>query len=260
MELNGEAKTTIKSVQKSLQILKYIVNDEGEVGISELQRELGYSSSTIHHLLQTLVGEGFVSQSSSSKKYEIGPEFLYATLEHKGFGKFFARAIPLLKDIAADSGETTILYVLSGNEAMAVLGQETTRTIRARFKVGRKIPLHSTATGKAFLAYLPEERVGSIIRATGLQKLGANTITDEDGLVAELGRIRDRGYSIEIDEYEELINALGFPVVNPHGKIFAVVCVVGPSGRFTPEVMDGVAPRVVPVVRTIAAKLASPYF
>lgn len=253
-------KTVIRSVHKSLQLLKYIASAEREVGIAELQRQFGFSTSTIHHLLQTLMMDGFVSQNTATKKYEIGPEFLYVTLEHKRFEKFFSRALPILGEIREETGETTILFIQSGAEAVAILGQESTKTIRARLRIGRKIPLHCTATGKAFLAYMPEEKVRNILAVTGLPKYEKYTITDEDELFAELQRTRDRGFAVESEEYEDMINALGFPVFNSEAKIFAVVCVVGPSARFTRESMEAVGPGLRSKVDEISAVLASPYY
>ncbi len=253
-------RTVIRSVQKSLQLLKYIASAEREVGIAELQRKFGFSPSTIHHLLQTLMIEGFVSQNTATKKYEIGPEFLYVTLEHKRFEKFFSRALPILGEIREETGETTILFIQSGAEAVAILGQETTKTIRARLRVGRKIPLHCTATGKAFLAHMPEEAVKNILAVTGLARYEKNTITDEEELFAELERTRNRGFALEFEEYEDMINALGFPVFNSEGKIFAAVCMVGPSGRFTREIMEDVGPGIRAKVDGISAVLASPYY
>ncbi|MCL4514506.1 MAG: IclR family transcriptional regulator [Firmicutes bacterium] len=260
---NGGAegpRTVIHSVHKSLRLLKYIASAEREVGIAELQRQFGFSSSTIHHLLQTLMLEGFVSQNTATKKYEIGPEFLYMTMAHKHFEKFFARALPILGEIREETGETTILFIQSGVEAVAVLGQESAKTIRARLRIGRKIPLHCTATGKTFLAYLPEETVKNILVVTGLPGYEKNTITSEEELFAELARIRRRGFAFEFDEYEDMINALGFPVFNAEGKIFAAVCVVGPSGRLTGEAMEAMGPGIRSQVDRISTVLASPYY
>ncbi len=245
----------IKSVQKSLQMLKYIINSPEEVGITELEREFGYNSSTIHHLVKTMMVEGFLSQNSRTKRYHVGPELLNTWLQYNHLEKYFQRAMPILEEVVAATEETTSLFIRRDREAVCVLGKESPRTLRAFLVEGRRIPLHCTATGKAFLAYLPEEKVRQLA-VHGLERYMDNTITEVEALLSDLAMVRERGYAVELEEYEETINAVGVPIfIGVHGEPKAVLAMIGPSTRLTNERIREVAPYLAKRAGEVAQRL-----
>jgi len=93
--------------------------------------------------------------------------------------------------------------------------------------------LHFTASGKAVLAALPEQRVESIIEEHGLPEKTANTITEPDALFDELSAIRSRGYAINDEEEIVGIRAVGAPIRDANGSVLGAVSVSGPTGRLT---------------------------
>lgn len=246
--------TIIKSVQKSLKILKHIIYSPGEVALAELEEEFGYNQSTIHHLLKTLSLEGFVSQNAKTKRYDIGPELLNIWLMYRKGEDYFMRAYPVLKEIVNRYGETTNLFIREGEKAICVIGEESPKLLKAHLMLGRTIPLHCTAAGKAILAYLPEEEVVSMYR-DGMDKYMENSITDLNLLLEELARVRERGYSIEKEEFENLIHALGVPILNQNNEVIAAVSMVAPKMRLTDDKMPEIGEYLVEKAKEISEKL-----
>jgi len=225
----------IKSVQKSLRILKYIMSSPNEVSLSELEKEFGYNTSTIFHLIKTLMQEGFVSQNRVTKKYDIGPEFLFYWFAYKQPGKFFNRVLPLLEKCVEITGETTNLFVRDGDEAVCVIGSESQQTLKAFLMIGRRIPLPCTAVGKVFLAFMDEQQALKTIQRVGLKKYMPNTIIDIDELMEDIKQTRKRGYSIEREEYEEMITAVAVPVFDKKTNIISSVSTIIPTIRANDE-------------------------
>jgi|Deesub1362A_J573_1020465.scaffolds.fasta_scaffold04471_2 DNA-binding IclR family transcriptional regulator len=221
----------IKSVQKSLKILKHIMNSPEEVSLSELEKKFGYNSSTIHHLLKTLMEEGFISQNKVTKKYDIGPEFLYYWFGSKRPEKYFNRVLPLLKKCVDITGETTNLFIRDEDEAVCVIGSESRQTLKAFLMIGRRIPLPCTAVGKVFLAYMGQQQAIKIIQRVGLKKYMPGTITDLQTLLDELRKTRELGYAIEREEYEEMITAVGVPIFDKNRNVISVVSTIIPTIR-----------------------------
>lgn len=251
-----EDKGIIKSLQKSLILLKEIMNSTGELGINELERIAGYNQSTIHHSLKTLMLEGFISQNKRSKKYSIGPELFNIWVKQNKLDNYFYRAYPILEDMVREVGETTSLFIRREHESICVIGKESTQTLRAFLTIGRRIPLHCTATGKVFLAYMDREGVNEVIQKTELKKYMPNTITKTDILVKELNQIKSQGYSLEIEEFEDMINAIGAPVFNERGEIISVVTVIAPMTRLTREKMISIHPILQEKARQISEALS----
>ncbi len=225
----------IKSVQKNLKILKYILDCQSEVSLADIGKDLGYNVSTVHHSLRTLMEEGFISQNKVTKKYDIGPEIFLSWLRGRNPEKYFSRVTPILDECVKNIGETTNLFIRNGNNAVCITGCESNHILRAFLMVGRKIPLTCTASGKAFLAYLKYEEVRDIANKEGLKKYLPNTITDLEKLFDDLKISQERGYTLEIDEYEEMITAVGVPVFDENGKVICTISTIAPSVRVNEE-------------------------
>lgn len=212
----------IKSVQKSLKILKYIIDADDEVNLSDIEKNLGYNVSTVHHLLKTLMEEGFISQNRSTRKYDIGPEIFFAWLGGRKPEKYFSRVTPILEECVRATGETTNLFIRDDDEAVCITGYESQHTLRAFLRIGRKIPLDCTAAGKAFLISFKEEELKRYLHGKP---------ADMEKLSKELECSRERGYTLEIDEFEDMITAVGVPVLDHNGRVICAISTIAPSIR-----------------------------
>lgn len=233
---------TIKSVKKGLILLKRIINTAEEVSLGELEKEVGYNQSTIHHMLKTLKMEGFVSQNRETKKYTIGPELFNIWIKQNNMDSYFYRSFPVLQEVVSTFEETTSLFIRREDEAICMIGKESHHTLKASLRIGRRIPLHCTATGKAFLAYLDRDTVNQIIFRSGLHKYMPNTITSPDRLFEELEVIKQSGVAIELEEFEDMINAVGVPIFNDYGEVVLVMTLIAPITRLDNEKIAAVIP------------------
>jgi len=250
----------IKSVQKSLRILKYIMSSPNEVGLSDLEKEFGYNSSTIYHLIKTLMQEGFISQNKATKKYDIGPEFLFYWFAYKQPGKFFNRVLPLLESCVNTTGETTNLFIKDGDEAVCIIGSESRQTLKAFLMVGRRIPLTCTAVGKVFLAFMDEMEALKTIQRIGLKKYMPNTITEIEELMKEIRGVRKQGYSLEREEYEEMITAVAVPVFDKSNNLIASISTIIPTIRASDEKIREVISTLIDVSGKVSSILGDIFY
>lgn len=220
----------IRSVQKSLIILRHILNSPDEVSLLELEKKLGYNASTIHHILKTLILEGFVSQNKVSKKYTPGPELMFSYLTANQPKKFFHRALPLLEKNVALTEETTNIFIRQGDEAVCIAGVESPQTLKAFLQIGRRIPLNTTAAGKIFLAYMDEKEALDLLRSNSLKQFSVS-VTALEELLIELQNIRRQGYSIEKNEFDDMVTAIGAPIFDHNNRLIAATSTIVPSTR-----------------------------
>jgi len=228
-------KGIIKSVQKSLKVLRYIMSATDEVSVNELVEEFGYNRSTVHHMLKTMKVEGFITQNQRTKNYNIGSEIFNGWIKDRDMHNYLMRLKPTIKEIVEKCKETTTMFVRENDRAICVLGEESEQIIKAYLMIGREIPLYCTAAGRAMLAYLPQDEVEKILQISGMKKYMKKTTVDKNELYENLAEVRDKGYAIEKEEFEELINAVGIPILNKENRPVASVSVVGPIMRFTDD-------------------------
>lgn len=236
----------VQSVVRAFGLLETLAELRGEAGVSELADASGLALPTIHRLIRTLVSLGYVRQLPS-RRYTLGPGIVRLGEQAARLLTTWAR--PTLEDLERSAQETANLAILDGDMVTYVAQVPSRHQMRMFTEVGRRVHAHSTGVGKSLLAQLPDERVRDIVRRVGMPRYTDTTITSEDELLADLQRIRERGYSI--DESEQELGVRCFAVAVPGTSTPTAVSVSGPSTRVT---MDSAA-TIVPALERAVAEL-----
>ncbi|NUR84195.1 MAG: IclR family transcriptional regulator, partial [Nonomuraea sp.] len=139
-------------------------------------------------------------------------------------------AQPYLARMVELSGETANLAVLEGDFVVYVAQVPSPRRLRMFAEVGRRVLPHSTAVGKALLAGRPAGEAVAVFERTGMPRRTPNTITVLEDMLDELGRVRDRGYAMDLGEEELGVHCLAVPV-RDGDRVVAAMSVSGPAER-----------------------------
>ena len=197
---------------------------------------MGIHKSTVHRLLATLESRRFVNRNEGTGLYHLGLRFIeMASLVLKDVDlQRWAR--PYLQRLADECGETVDLAVLDGTHVVYLEVVESPQRVKIAAAVGQRLPAPCTASGKAFMAFLPDDHVAAIIDA-GLTRHTEQTLVSPQDLYEDLRRTRERGFAISEQEYEKDINAVAAPILDASGYPVAAIAVVGPSYRLPHERM-----------------------
>jgi IclR family acetate operon transcriptional repressor len=199
--------------------------------LTRIASHAGLSKSSTHRQLQTLIDEGYVVQDGDSR-YRLGLKMLWLASDLvDGLG--LERIVrPVLDEMARATYETVHMALLDGKVAVYVEKVDASNPIRRMYsRVGKRVPFHCTGLGKAILAYLPTECVREIIAAEGLPRYTANTITDQDGLLAHLALIRTQGYALDDEEHEEGVRCIAAPLFDRQQHVLGAVSIAALSHR-----------------------------
>jgi DNA-binding IclR family transcriptional regulator len=192
--------------------------------------------STVHRLLATLENKRFINRDRSTGMYRLGLRFIeMASLVLRDVD-LEQLARPYLQRLSTECGETVDLAVLDGTHVVYLQVVESAQRVKIAAAVGQRLPAFCTASGKAFMAHLPDQQVRQILgdqldRYTPATKVSLAELHDD------LRVTRERGFGISEQEYEKDINAVAAPILNAEGYPVAVIAVVGPSFRLTRERM-----------------------
>jgi DNA-binding IclR family transcriptional regulator len=234
MRKKGQA-PTLQSVDRAIAVLKGFSEEEPELGVTELSQRLGLPKSTVYRLLASLQQEGIVDQDPETEKYRLGIELVnLAGLVLKQMDvRQVARTY--LRSLAEASEETVNLSLLTGDDKVINIdGISSPRMVRNVGWIGREMLPHCISSGKALLAYLPQQRLERIA-AKGLPRFTEKTIVDPILLQEELKRVRQQGYAVGQEELEVGLSAVAAPIWNHKGEVVAAVSVSGPSFRLSSE-------------------------
>ena len=221
----------VAAVQRAIAILGVLADARGELGTNEIARRTGINVSTISRILATLVRGGLVEHVAVTGRYRLGVGVI--RLANAAGERLDVRSLarPHLEDIAAQVQETATLSVPGGHEAITLDYVQSPLSVRSVAEVGRASAAHATAVGKVFLAH------GGTVPAGQLHAYTGRTIVDHDALRAEVAGVGERGWGQALGEREEDLNAVAVPVLDPAGKLAAILGIQGPAVRFSPRVM-----------------------
>lgn len=235
----GERSSLLKTSITTLQVVEAL-KERGEVGVSEVARELDIPKSSAYNHLQTLREKGYVVKEDS--EYRLGLRFLEIGGYLRDQTKLYDVAEPNLDDLAEETGERANLLVEEDGMGTYLHLAKGSQAIQTDAYVGFRTHLHSTALGKAILAHLPEENVEDIVDHRGLPAVSENTITSRSALFEELERTRARGYALDDEERLPGLRCVAAPVQTTDDDVLGAISVSGPVSRISNERFESELP------------------
>jgi len=225
----GTSFQPVKSADRTLDVLEALAASGQRPTLGELARRLNIPKSSLHGVLRTLQARGWVQVDETGTRYSLGLRALRVGAAFVETDDAVALLAPVLDELAARFGETVHLGRLDGADVVYLAKRESVHPLRLFSAIGRRLPAHATALGKALLAQLDEDRLAALL-PTPLPRLTPHTLTDPDALRADLAAVRAAGYAVDREENSEGIICIAV-AVPPHR--------VGHPGQ--PEATDAIS-------------------
>ncbi|MBX0324185.1 IclR family transcriptional regulator [Halomicroarcula sp. F13] len=226
------AQNPVKSVGTTFEILNGL-KELGGARVTELARYLDLPKSTVHNYLSTLEQEEYIVKDDN--EYRVGLRFLELGAYSRHERKLFQIAKPEVDRLADETGELANVLVEEHGRGSYLYRAYGEQAVRVKAHVGTRVPLHTTALGKAILAYLPEERVDEIVDRHGLAENTPQSIGTRAELDETLDAIRERGVAFDDEERLNGLRCVAAPVLDNSDDIIGAISVAGPTNRFRGE-------------------------
>jgi IclR family acetate operon transcriptional repressor len=249
-EERGAPDYSIAVLDRALDVIEALADatDSLPLGVTEIARRVGTTKSAAFRILSNLERRGYVSKDAVTARYALGTRLAYLGERSLGALDLRASARPALEALHRRFGETVNLAVWEDDEVVYVDMIESGHGLRMAARIGSRDYLHSTALGKAILAFLPDGERDRLLRGP-LPARTARTMTDPDRLRIELGRVRERGVAEDRNENEVGARCLGAPIFDHRGLVIGAISVSAPESRLD----DARAELVAAAVRFAAA-------
>ena len=248
------AEGRVQSVDRAVALLEAVAAGPREgLPAATLATACGLNRATAWRLLATLEAHGLVDRDPVANRYTVG--FAATRLAASaGVGGLVRRAHPVLVRVSERTGETADLAVAQ-RLGLTYVDEVAPPSVLAANWLGRHVPLHATSSGKALLAWLPEDEADLLLEGP-LVRYTDTTVTTRRALRAELAETRRRGYGVCVGELEARLYGVSAPVLDAAQRPVAVLSVWGPSDRVTADRF----PELGAVATAAAAEIAgTPY-
>jgi IclR family KDG regulon transcriptional repressor len=242
----------IQSVDRALQILDLFDEYETELKITEISKRLGLHKSTVHSLLKTLQSRGYIIQDPDSGKYRLGLKLMErGNLVLQGMDlRNIAKKI--LMELSLQTGLTVHLVILDGKEGVYIDKVEGASGVVMYSRIGRRVPIHSSAVGKVLVAFKQEQELTDILSDYVYTPHTPNTITNETDFLNELATVRIKGYAVDDQENERGVRCIAAPIWDHTKQVIAAISVSTPVSGHD----DGSDERIVECLKIAAGKIS----
>lgn len=221
------------AVSRTIIVLE-ILSKYKAINLERLAEETNLPKATLLRFLQALASLGYVHRdqydqySLTLKMFSVGSR----SLEHTDL---IGIARPIAEQLSDKLGETVHMGILEDLTAIYVLKIESKYTIRMHSRVGKAIPLYSTAIGKIFLADMDAAKRKETISRMKLVPFTPNTIKTATELEKELATVRKKEVAHDYCEQEEHLSCIASAIRDYSGATVAALSVTWPLFRYEKE-------------------------
>lgn len=229
--MNGhEPDYHIAVLSRALDLLDVLAETVDPLTATEIARRLGATKSATFRILINLERRGYVRKDPATSRYTLGTRLISLGNRARSDSSLLQLAHSHLERLSTQFQETANLGVLDDSEVLYVDIVESPHDLRMAARIGARDKAHSTALGKAMLAFLSEDELARYLHSR-LESRTPLTITDPQHLRTELNQIRTTGVSTEFSENEQHARCIGAPIFAHAGQVCAAISVSGPASR-----------------------------
>lgn len=231
-----------KNIGRALDVLECFVDDQSNLSLKEISRLIAMPEPSLFRVLLTLESRGYLMRNADGS-YRLAPRILFGKLVERA--EFLRDTLhPELQKLVSRFNETASLAFLFKDRIQVLDSVETFYEIRITNKIGRILPPHCSAMGKAITAFQERPLIDQILEVYGLDRRTPHTIVDRYALLAEFEQIRTCGYSVDREESMLGGTCIGAAIAPRGSRVVAAISLSTPLVRMPAgreeEIVNGV--------------------
>ncbi len=241
----------VTALARGLEVLRSFRPNDGVLGNLEISERTNLPRPTVTRLTYTLTQLGYLTYLERLGRYKLAPAAL--SIGYSAMANFRIKEVarPLMQ-VMAD--EATASVALGGPDRLSMIYIGHCRSdsqVGVRLEVGSRVPMATSAMGRAYLAALPEDERERVYERLRL-KTDANWPKIKDGIERAREQIAHYGFAMSVGEWQDDINGVGVPFIPEDGSgVFAFNC-GAPAFRLDPvKLKDELGPRLVEMVHSV---------
>jgi len=236
--MTEQDKTAAPAIDASVAILEVLSAASWPLQLSEICDRTGLAQASAHRIVNAMLHHRLIALAPGRRKtYVLGSRLFQLSSAIYARQPFVPHFYPIAEILKNEIHRSIFLSLPVGNQVviLARLDAPASQTFSAY--VGRTMPMHLSASGKAILAARPLEDQLSYLRDEGLAAPGV--AAELPALVSDLQRSARLGYAISLNEIQQDVGCVAAPMVNGRGEPVAAI-----SACFTGEALTVQSARV----------------
>jgi len=255
--LNAERnkKYHVPNLERALAIIELLAKYQHGLSASDIASMLEIPANSVFRITMTLLNTGYLNRDNESKHFSLSRKFLAVGYAASGEISLIEIALDIMRELRECIFETVMLGSLLDNTGVVMESLPGLHSFSFTARVGTRFNLHSSAPGKAIIAFLPENEREHIISCLNFQKFNERTITEKKGFKKELEKVRKSGFAIDHAEEFENCHCISAPIINQAGYPIAAIWTSGPANRFPKKSFENSSREIIKAAEKISRKL-----
>lgn len=255
MENTESSYYNVPNLEKGLSVLEYLsVHTKGK-SLQEIKDVLSISQTTAYRILNTLVRLDYVFYNEETRLYKLSMKMLNLGFRTLNEHNLLETVLPHLRDLRDVVEETACLGVLGDEKGVFIEQAQGTHAFHFVLSPGKSFDLHCSAPGKAIMAYLPKTVMRRYLAKMKFTKYNEKTITNKEDYLAELDKVREQGYALDMEEELSGVICVGAALFNFTGYPCGAIWVSGPKDRLNSVIFQNAIKSVKETAKRISQDL-----
>ena len=227
----------VTALARGLDVLRCFRRNETTLTNQDIAARTGLPKPTVTRLTHTLCRLGYLAHSDRTGTYRLGAGVLslgYGVLAGMEIGERAQHEMRRLVDEGSNPHVTAALAERHRLSAVYMAVARARHTVSLTMNVGARLPLFSSAIGRAILAGMPEkEREHLVLLARS--EMPDRIAEIETGVEAALSSYARYGFTTSYADWRPEVNGIAVPVISLDGDRIYGLNVGGPSFLVPPE-------------------------
>jgi DNA-binding IclR family transcriptional regulator len=244
----------VQVLDRTIGVLQAVADSETNLPAADIARQLRLHKSTVHRLLVVLESYRLIKKGPEGA-YGLGTRLIELGECAIARLKLSEYAEPHLRTLAEQTGEGAHVTILNGTELLSIAHAEGRWALHSLTRTGQRTQIHCTAAGKAVLAFLSDDVCEDLLARLPLKRNTRRTIVKTTAIKMELMRVRELGFAVDDEEFEEGLRCVSAPIFDHRGHVVASLSMAAPVFRLRKERVPQVARLVVAAAQGLSDEL-----
>ena len=222
----------VPNLERAIDIIQALSDHPKGLTQKDLIDHLKVSKNSVYRITMTLVDYGIVSKDDITRRFYLTRKLMILGATAMGDQNLVDKSIEMMRDLRDLVNASVYLGVIEGTEGVILEQAVGGHPFKYMVDLGSRFPLHSSAPGKAMMAFMPVEKSEELLDKIPLTSFNERTLCTKKALRGEFEKIRATGYSVDLAEQYEGCHCVGAPILDHRNQPIAAIWATGPSFSF----------------------------
>jgi DNA-binding IclR family transcriptional regulator len=221
----------VPNLTRALKIMELFPDHPEGLTTTQITSILKIPRNSVFRITATLLDHGYLIRDEETKVFQLSQKLLTMGYSALGEETLVEKSLPVMRKIRDKFKETVPLGIIHGNEGLVIEEVPGLHSFRYVLEPGRRFHLHTSAPGKALVAFLPKEEQRALVDQIKFYRFNEHTISNKKAYIKALEWVQHHGFAIDHAEEIEGMHCVSAPIFNRQGYPIAAIWITGPSYR-----------------------------